>query len=135
MLFSKRNNQDIKEFVFSSLSYAIYIMRTEEKQIMKDYYFEVVNKEKFRGMITEVCYEYGLTYMDTIHELVGGVTAYLDNTLLRTLTPFPRLITEGIPVGSDSLYVKVYLDLGDYGERKLLYSFTLNSGEFKTIKV
>ena len=65
----------------------------------------------------------------------GGVTAYLDNTLLRTLTPFPRLITEGIPVGSDSLYVKVYLDLGDYGERKLLYSFTLNSEEFKTIKV
>lgn len=78
--------------------------------------------------------EYGLTYMDTIYVLVGGVTAYLDNTLLRTLTPFPRLITEGIPVGSDSLYVKVYLDLGDYGERKLLYSFTLNSDEFKTIK-
>lgn len=101
---------------------------------MKDYYFEVVNKEKFRGMITEVCYEYGLTYMDTIYELIGGVTAYLDNTLLRTLTPFPRLMTEGIPVGSDSLYVKVYLDLGDYGDRKLLYSFTLNSGEFKTVK-
>lgn len=85
-------------------------------------------------MITNVCYEYGLTYMDTIHVLVGGVTAYLDNTLLRILTPFPHLITEGILVGSDSLYVKVYLDLGDYGERKLLYSFILNSGEFKTVK-
>lgn len=72
--------------------------------------------------------------MDTIHELIGGVTAYLDNILLRTLTPFPRLITEGILVGSDSLYVKVYLDLGDYGERKLLYSFILNSGDFKTVK-
>lgn len=35
---------------------------------MKDYYFEVVNKEKFREMITNVCYEYGLTYMDTICE-------------------------------------------------------------------
>lgn len=45
-----------------------------------------------------------------------------------------RLITEGIPVGSDTLYVKVYLDLGDYGERKLLYSYTLNSGDFKTVK-
>ena len=101
---------------------------------MKDYYFEVVNKEKFRSEIVNVCYDYGLTYMDTIHVLVGGVTAYLNNNLLRTLTPFPRLITEGIPVGSDSLYVKVYLDSGDYGERKLLYSFTLNSGEFKTIK-
>lgn len=39
---------------------------------MKDYYFEVVNKEKFRGMISNVCYKYGLTYMDTIYELVGG---------------------------------------------------------------
>lgn len=44
-------------------------------------------------------------------------------------------MTEGIPVGSDSLYVKVYLDLGDYGERKLLYSFTLDSGEFKSVKL
>ena len=85
-------------------------------------------------MITNVCYEYGLTYVDTIYELVRGVVAYLGNNLLRTLTPFPRLITEGTPVGDDSLYVKVYLDLGDYGERKALYSFTLNSGEFKTIK-
>lgn len=101
---------------------------------MKDYYFEVVNKEKFRGEIINVCYDYGLTYMDTIYELVGGVVAYLSNNLLRTLTPFPRLVTEGILVGSDSLYVKVYLDLGDYGERKLLYSFTLNGGEFKTVK-
>ena len=102
---------------------------------MKNQYFEVVNKEKFRSMIINVCYEYGLTYIDTIAPIVGGVTAYLNNDLLRLLTPFPRLIAEGTPVGDDSLYVKVYLDLGDYGERKLLYSFTLNSGEFKTIKV
>lgn len=134
MLSSKRNCKDFKEFVFCGVSCAIYLLKSRGDILMKDYYFEVVNKEKFRGMITNVCYEYGLTYMDTIYELVGGVTAYLDNTLLRILTPFPRLMTEGIPVGSDSLYVKVYLDLGDYGERKLLYSFTLNSGEFKTIK-
>lgn len=101
---------------------------------MKNQYFEVVNKGKFRDSITNVCYEYGLTYMDNIYEIVGGVTAYLSNSVLRALTPFPRLITEGIPVGEDSLWVKVYLDLGDYGERKALYSFTLNSGEFKSIK-
>lgn len=102
---------------------------------MRKQYFEVVDKGKFRSMITNVCYEYGLTYMEEIATIVGGTTVYVSNSILRALTPFPRLVTEGMPIGDDSLWVKVYLDLGDYGERKALYSFTLNSGEFKSIKL
>ena len=41
---------------------------------------------------------------------------YLRNKLLKTLTNLPCLVAEGMPVGEGSLYVKVYLDLGDYGE-------------------
>lgn len=63
------------------------------------------------------------------------VSVYLRNKLLKTLTNFPCLRTEGMPVGEDSLYVKVYLDLGDYGEPKALYAFTLYRGEFKSIKL
>lgn len=101
---------------------------------MRKQYFEVVNTEKFNAEILEVCQEYGLECADEIGKYIGINNVYLRNKLLKTLTNFPGLRTEGMPIGEDSLYVKVYLDLGDYGERKLLYSFTLNSGEFKTIK-
>ena len=101
---------------------------------MRKQYFEVVNREKFNAEILEVCQEYGLECADEIGKYIGINNVYLRNKLLKTLTNFPGLRTEGMPVGEDSLYVKVYLDLGDYGEPKALSGFTLNSGEFKSIK-
>lgn len=62
---------------------------------MKDYYFEVVNKEKFRGMITEVCYEYGLTYMDTIHVLVGGSYCISRQHLIKDINSIPTFNDRG----------------------------------------
>lgn len=101
---------------------------------MRKQYFEVVNTEKFNTEILEVCHECGLECADEIGKYIGINNVYLRNKLLKTLTNFPCLFTEGMPVGEDSLYVKVYLDLGDYGEPKALSGFTLNSGEFKSIK-
>ena len=102
---------------------------------MRKQYFEVINTEKFNTEILEVCQEYGLECADEIGKYVGVHTVYLRNKLLKTLTNFPCLVAEGMPVGEGSLYVKVYLDLGDYGEPKALSAFTLNSGEFKSIKL
>lgn len=102
---------------------------------MRKQYFEVVNTEKFNTEILEVCQEYGFECADEIGKYIGINNVYLRNKLLKILTNFPGLFTEGMPVGEDSLYVKVYLDLGDYGEPKALSSFTLNSGEFKSIKL
>lgn len=102
---------------------------------MRKQYFEVVNTEKFNAEILEVCQEYGIECADEIGKYIGINNVYLRNKLLKTLTNFPCLRTEGMPVGEDSLYVKVYLDLGDYGEPKALSAFTLNSGEFKSIKL
>lgn len=102
---------------------------------MRKQYFEVVNREKFNAEILEVCQEYGLECADEIGKYIGINNVYLRNRLLKTLTDFPGLRTEGMPVGEGSLYVKVYLDLGDYGEPKALSAFTLNNGEFNSIKL
>ena len=102
---------------------------------MRKQYFEVTNREKFNAEILEICQEYGLECADEIGEYIGMNVVYLRNKLLKTLTNFPGLRTEGMPVGEDSLYVKVYLDLGNYGEPKALSAFTLSSGEFKPIKL
>lgn len=102
---------------------------------MRKQYFEVVNTEKFNAEILEVCQEYGLECADEIGKYIGINNVYLRNKLLKTLTDFPGLTTEGMPIRDGSLYVKVYLDLGDYGEPKELSAFTLNSGEFESIKL
>lgn len=102
---------------------------------MRKQYFEVVNREKFNAEILGICKEYGLECADEIGEYIGMNVVYLRNKLLKTLTNFPGLVADGTPIGEGSLYVKVYLDLGDYGEPKALSAFTLNSGEFKSIKL